>query len=106
MSCSPAMSRLVGLLVLVVALLQGMGLEPCNRTTCCADQRHASDGPPICPPDCASRPCCARAAFPPIALALLVVEPSREAISFFQHGLDRLPAPPPRGILHVPRLAA
>lgn len=101
------MSRLAALLVLALALLQGTGLDARLGEIACADAHHETQGPATdCPPECATCPCCARVTYPPVALAEPVAEPLLDGAPGFDRGTDRLPAPPPRGILHVPRLTA
>ena len=107
MPCSPAMSRLAGLLVIVLALLQGSGLDVRLGELTCGDAHHEEEGSTSgCPPECATCPCCVRVTFPPIAPEGPVAEPDAEATALFATSHDRLPSPPPRGILHVPRLMA
>jgi hypothetical protein len=103
----PVMTRLAGLLVLAVALLQGSGIDVRLSELSCAGEHHEGGGGTSgCSPECATCPCCVRVRFPPVALAACVVEPLPEVVAWSDLGSGRLPAPPPRGILHVPRPTA
>lgn len=106
MSYSRAMSRLAGLLVLALALLQGTGLEVYVAELGCAEEHHEGSSDSGCPPECATCPCCARVTFPVASVTANVVEPNPAPLPYFVKGSEGLPEPPPRGILHVPRLTA
>lgn len=97
--------------MLAVGLVQGTGLGVSVAELACDDAHHATEGGPAdsngdCPPECATCPCCVPFTWPPpmdrAALAAPVVQgPVHRGCA------AELPSDPgPRGILHVPRLAA
>lgn len=109
MPCSAVMSRFAALVVLVLSLLQGSGLDARVSELACADRHHEAEGTAAeeCPPECATCACCVRVTFPPLMQAAFVEDPlPAPATSYFDRGTQHLPAPPPRGILHVPRVMA
>ena len=108
MLCSAAMPRLAALLVLVLSLLQGSGLDARVSELACADRHHESEGTAAeeCPPECATCACCVRVTFPLLMQTVFVVDAIPTPTSYFDRGAQHLPAPPPRGILHVPRVIA